>query len=96
MKFESQIVLGKPSFRRLSSKESNLPPAKGEQISPEKISELKPVKPGTLYNVLPDGRWEFFFDNYTITTHTTCEQKFGYSHVEHLGTPGRAHVCAHV
>lgn len=60
-----------------------------EQILPEKISEPKPVKPGTLYNVLPDGHWEFFFDNYTITTHTTCEQKFEYSHIEHLGTPGR-------
>lgn len=48
------------------------------------------VKPGQLYEVLPDGRWAFFFDSSTLRTFTECEQMFFYRYVKNYGVRGRA------
>ena len=46
------------------------------------------VKPGQLYEVLPDGRWAFYFDHHLISTFSTCGMKFKYKHMDHLGVKG--------
>lgn len=38
------------------------------------------VKPGLLYEVLPDGRWAFYFDSSIISSFNTCEKLFWYRH----------------
>jgi hypothetical protein len=50
----------------------------------------KLVKPGTLYEVGPDGRWNFFFDSSMIRNFTDCEAYFELKHVRNIGTRGRA------
>ena len=41
------------------------------------IIGAKPQPPsGQLFQVLPDGRWAFWFDNSTSSTYTECQEKF--------------------
>jgi hypothetical protein len=46
------------------------------------------VKPGQLYEILPDGRWAVFFDASMIKDFRFCEQYFMYQHVNHINSRG--------
>lgn len=47
------------------------------------------IVPG-LCNRLEDGRYEFFFDNFTITSFSTCELYFKYRHIDCIAGKGRS------
>lgn len=46
------------------------------------------VKPGELYRILPNGKWEFFFDHHIISCFSRCEQEFYYRHILHRAPKG--------
>lgn len=47
------------------------------------------VKPGQLYEVGPDGVWNFFFDASMLKTFLDCEQMFKYKYINHLRQKGQ-------
>jgi len=52
-----------------------------------KVSESL-VKPGQLYELAPDGKWNMFFDASMLKTFLDCPQKFAYKYVDHLRLRG--------
>lgn len=56
-------------------------------MSVQNMNEL--IKPGQLYEVLPDGSWNFFFDSSMIRTFLECEQMFKYRYIDRIGLKGR-------
>jgi hypothetical protein len=50
------------------------------------------VLTGQLYKILPDGRWEMFFDHHQISGFGKCEQYFNYKHIQHLNPKGIVHL----
>lgn len=46
------------------------------------------VKPGELYRVAPDGKWDMFFDASMLKTFLDCEQMFKYKYIDHLRVRG--------
>lgn len=57
-------------------------------MTPIKPPAKTKVKPGTLYEVLPDGRWAFYMDNLMLESFGNCEQKFKHRHIDHLEPKG--------
>lgn len=49
----------------------------------------KPVTPGQLYEIQPDGRWAFFFDSSTLRDFTNCEMLFYEKHVRNIRPRGQ-------
>jgi hypothetical protein len=47
-----------------------------EYENPIPILQRKQPHAGQLFQVLPDGRWAFWFDNSTSSTYTECQEKF--------------------
>lgn len=54
------------------------------------------VTPGTLYEVLPDGRWAIYVDNHLISTFANCEAQFYLAHIRHLRPKGRGYWAMNI
>jgi len=54
------------------------------------------VAPGTLYEVLPDGRWAFYFDSHMIGTFSDCETKFKLAYRDNLRLRGERNFSTSV
>lgn len=52
-------------------------------------TQPKLVKPGQLYELMPDGRWAFFFDSSTVRSFLSCEMLFYERHVRNIRPRGR-------
>src|ERR1700722_6455845 len=53
-----------------------------EQIIEEKI------KPGEIYSIRPDGRWNIFLDASMASSFGICNQYFQYQYIRHLAPKG--------
>jgi PD-(D/E)XK nuclease superfamily len=65
------------------------------------VTALPPnVKPDTkpkarpLYDVLPDGRWDFYLDHSTLKDFVMCEQYFDYRHNQGIVPRGKMPIVA--
>lgn len=54
----------------------------------ESVGQIEKKKPRPLYDVLPDGRWDFYIDHSTLKDFMTCEQYFKYRHVDLIKARG--------
>jgi hypothetical protein len=46
------------------------------------------VKPGQIYEIRPDGRWNIFLDASMMSSFGMCNQYFQYSYIRHLAPKG--------
>lgn len=46
------------------------------------------IKAGQLYEILPDGSWNFFLDSSMLRQFLECEQSFKYKYVDHIRLKG--------
>ncbi len=46
------------------------------------------IKPGTLYEILPDGRWAFYFDHHMISIFADCEAAFKLRFIDNVRPRG--------
>lgn len=51
------------------------------------ITEEK-IKPGEIYSIRPDGRWNIYLDASMATSFGICNQMFQYQYVRHLASKG--------
>jgi PD-(D/E)XK nuclease superfamily len=64
------------------------------------VTALRNIKPDTkpqaraLWDVLPDGRWDFYLDHSTLKDFVMCEQFFDYRHVQGIAQRGRLPITA--
>ena len=49
------------------------------------------VKPDTLYEVQPDGRWAFFLDNSKLAAFGSCEWLFRYRYIQNIRPKGKSY-----
>lgn len=54
----------------------------------EQVIKESVIKPGEIYQIQPDGRWDIFVDHHMIAGFGKCEAQFELRHIQHLRTKG--------